>query len=1522
MAVRYRALGQEYSDDEDYVSSSSLSPTQAWTSTSNSNSTATATSESKCVTGPRMQAMAIASPTSSSSTYMTQHTFTPLSMAGSDYSLSENTEEEGIGDGGVDGAGGVVGLGSDRGTGPGSAQHKVGDLQSLAGSATAPPTTALAPRRATIVNAMVQSFEALSSAQTARTKAGKGYDLTIPTKNANGLNNNNGDRGVGLLSPPLSSNPPSPARPQSQSQPAQEELGGGGGAAKGNNTRNSAFPRSAQTLGSPTRPGRAAWNTNSSPPTGLRRDTDTTIIRPSPTPAPAPTPQPHPHPHPPPADRRTQPLSPLAPLSPPSTAPTQSRSVRTSSTASLTINHPTPDVNKRSISGVFLGNIAALEATAERLSMTSSIEDAIRDEHNELKRSDSRRSSILQASSPNSRNASGSLDSPSFAGHAQLSVTSRQSSIVSINNAARFGGYSPGGYIMSPRHSLSAASARLRLTTGDLQSPDAAPIDSPWRSEAGTGEDFPFVNRHGPGKSSTRSTASKLSLAQIAELDNPTGLTQEAFDAADRAAAAGETIPDDDDTIRATAHQHIEDCFAGQMDDVDLETPEEGTQASQPMLDNDYMDQPPARLQLHQPGEHHYGQYHEDERPATSGSGATFEQAQMAFGDFDGVHCDPEADSVPPSQGLDSQAGQEPPQTQKPRSPLKPRPKSYFDPSTGQQMLFYPAPVPAMLNLPPKLSKKPKAAARNIRRSQVLSAMPEVARDSRVWLPDPTEGLRGSQDNLPFMTGALGHDLGSAPPNPDTTPQLPQGDGVGLPPADPAHARHPSETSTIHPLPPRQQEREFRRPQRLTDTDKRKSRATMSELPAQLRASAFFDLPSTTPNVELKGGSAMATLDSILDASATAPVSAFIDHAFAGKLGSEVYGRERKKKTKKPAPRPEGLDGQDGEAVREFGLPADKTIVAKKSSNSLLEPTPVPKKRASYMSLLGGRRAKDDDDDFDDGRTTLGRPAARRASASSREDASPRADQGPFSPNHLEPDSDESPDDEEDDEERDEDNLGYHGPPTTLLAELQLRKQQNKLRTRATMDAYPHGMHSTLLQLDAVAELERKARKGKRVNLAWEDPKANPDHLDEVDDEDVPLGMLFVAKAAGAANGGNAANSEMNRPLGLMERREMEDNEPLSRRRDRIQGRSSDQLPISLTMMQKRITGLTLAGALGAGRSQSRLALPLQSTAGSSAGSVAGGAVDELEGETLAARRARLAAENPLPRARPVSGLFSSELLSQFGGDDERPDSADKGKSKLDSPTSTGDKENAPPTNAVPEEEETLGQRRRRLQAEREAREREMGNAARTGSNLGLAPAPAPAPAPDAQRLVRTLSMADVLGAHPFDTAQGAIDPREAERLRREAELARAQRESEAKMAAVRAQMPANLGTPIHGARNGGYMAGRFNDGWGGNQAIPSPGYAGGGMPQQQQLPQQPMMAPAVQAGGFNTNAYNYNTAATAGVGVYGPVVTGPAYGMNPSAMNLNAAAYGAYAAMGMPVPNTPQAHADMVERWRRSVMP
>ncbi len=263
-------------------------------------------------------------------------------------------------------------------------------------------------------------------------------------------------------------------------------------------------------------------------------------------------------------------------------------------------------------------------------------------------------------------------------------------------------------------------------------------------------EEFPFLSRHGPGKGSVRSVMSgKLSLAEIAEIEPPSSLTQEALDEADRAAAAGED-PEDDDTIRAIAHQHIEAQFASGLHEATSPPAE----AWQPMLDHEVR-AAPGRLRLHQPDQPRHYVLDEDmsERPTTAGSEATFE-ARMAFGDFDGVHCDPEIDDLADAP---QQVYQEfPPQPTPPQAPRErpaPRPTSYFDPMTGQQMLFYPARVPAMLNLPPKLSKKAKAPSQTVRRSKILSAMPEASREARSWLPDPLEGIGG--DTTDFMPEGL-----------------------------------------------------------------------------------------------------------------------------------------------------------------------------------------------------------------------------------------------------------------------------------------------------------------------------------------------------------------------------------------------------------------------------------------------------------------------------------------------------------------------------------------------------------------------------------------------------------------------------------------------------------------------------------------------------------------------------------------------------------------------------------------------
>ncbi|KAH8881193.1 hypothetical protein GQ53DRAFT_735633 [Thozetella sp. PMI_491] len=1177
--------------------------------------------------------------------------------------------------------------------------------------------------------------------------------------------------------------------------------------------------------------------------------------------------------------------------------------VRKISNASVTIRHPAPDLNPRS--GAYLGNIAALEATAERFSMTSSIEDAIRDAHDELKRSDSRRSSLLHANSTHANSVANvtrrraGTDASSTSSQLHPLPLSRQSSIVGTNNAARHGGYSPAGYVMSPANSFSNRSTRLRSGSkaSSLGQPSAliANMNSTAMSpDAGNrGEDFPFLSRHGPGKGSVRSVMSgKLSLAEIAEIEPPTSLTQDALDEADRAAAIGED-PEDDDTIRASAHQHIESQFAAEFDDQ--ETPPADTFS--PMLDGDLAAGPAPRLQLHQPDQStRYGHYdQEPERPATAESGATFE-ARMAFGDFDGVHCDPEAIlfAEPPA------AEYLPPEPAPRRRPEPPaaRPTSYFDHSTGQQMLYYPARVPAMLNLPPKLSKKDgRLLGQQMRRSRVMSAMPEASRGSRSWLPDPLEGIERTYSSEspgfheePLPQPAAPVSLGL----PEDTPQLP---GLDFGEKPPLHRSQPSDTGTIVPV-VQEPEREYRRPPRLTDVEKRQSRMTnLGNLPPQLRASAFFDLPSEAPKIEMKEGSAMATLDSILDASAAAPVSAFTDHVFAGKLGEEVYGAEKKTKKKKTKPANLAANGRVEEAEPSPPLPSPgpRKLVKRNPSSELLNVAAgEPKKRSSVFNLLGGSRAADEDD--------------RRSAIGANDHSSPENEQEPFSPNQLAPDEDEEVDEEEESEEEEE-APGYQGQPTTLLAELQLRKQQQKLRTRPN----PNGLHTTLLELDAVHEIERKTRTKKKVNLAWEDPAINPGP-EEDDDEDVPLAMLTTARATGhdrSTMDVSAFMAEVNRPLGLMERRDMEENEPLSRRRDRLQGKQAGPVPVYLSDVQKRMSTLTVTptiAALGSSgnlhaRSQSRLTLPLQDEDPDADNT----SEPDVAGETLAERKARLAAENPLPRARPVSGMFSSELLGQFAEPEEPPaDPKAKGKG------AGRGKENAPPGNEVPEESETLGQRRRRLQMEREARQLEIGPGVGPASGANASQIRAvSANTMDANRLSKRMSMADMLGAHPFDQPQGRVDPREMERLRREAEAVRVQRDQEVKMAMLRTQMPNTLNNPTFGARNGGYMGGRFNDGLGGGAragAGVSLGYGNAsGWPQPQQAVG---MGMGMTQGGYGGGYY-------AVPGVAGNQMNGAMYGGVP---NPGYAPYGmGMGMMASPAQQTGQ--VDRVERWRQSVM-
>lgn len=956
--------------------------------------------------------------------------------------------------------------------------------------------------------------------------------------------------------------------------------------------------------------------------------------------------------------------------------------IRTASTKSVSLRHPTPDLNTRSIS--YASNIAQLEATAERLSLTSSIEDAIRDLHEEQKRNDSRRSSILAASI-------GSI--PEVDEHIPFALqTSGASSIREANSAARQGGYSPAAFVLSASNSPHPNSARLRSGSNPLSRPDS--------------ESENLLSRHGPGKSSVRSVRSiKLTLTHIDEME-PTTLTPAAMDAADKLPK----VPDEDETLRIP--------YAG---DHDL-TPNTRPYGNPDTMD--YWDQAVADAQRE-------SEYNTHGSPTRAESTGTNEQAERAFADFDGAHCSPDADfeDVPfrnpnagaqPSHPGPRTSGDHPDHS-RPALPrhlvgTTERPKSYLDPETGNTMLYYPARVPMMLNLPGKLSKKPKPGVKNVRRSQVISAMPEANRAS--WLPEyQPEPLD------PF---------GSAP-DPSTSQAQPEKrpeHGPELPVPDQSEAQ---------PQPLAYGEKRKSR-MSVFDTNNRKSQVPDLEgLPPQLRASAYFDLPPESVNVELKDGSAMATLDSILDASAKAPVSAFTDHVFAGSLGTEVYGVENRRKS--------------------------HLKKASNASTNVLE----PKKRSSFLQLR--KHSSHHSDSKGGDRHDTDEKAGSSKNAVNEEEENQRRSGSIDGGSAQEKDGDE-----------DEEFL-FNGPPTTLLAELQMRKQQQKLRTRPTVQAYPHGLHSTLLELDTVAEIERKARLGKKVNLAWETPSANG--AEESEDEDTPLGLLMARREH---ENDMSALADLHRPLGLMEQKAIEENEPLSRRRDRLQGRDN------ATMQRSNLP--TLNPFFTMSRGATRAPSPRRQ---------AQAPEDENENETLGERMRRLRGsedgDNPLPRARPVSAAFSVELLNQLGDtfkDEEEEDAKGKGKQ--------GGK--------PPEEEETLGQRRRRLQAEREARDHEMGP-----RSAPLQQQPLPGQRPP--------SMADVLAA---THARSLLNDPRAERDRaRQQEAAQYRSDQDLKLAAFRSQLPANLSTPNLTATSG-FMAGGLGLGSGRPRTGVPTGAAGIGM--------------------------------------------------------------------------------------------
>lgn len=885
------------------------------------------------------------------------------------------------------------------------------------------------------------------------------------------------------------------------------------------------------------------------------------------------------------------------------------------SSGPLPLRHPTPDL--QSLQGAYVKNVERLEQSAERLSMSSDIGEELRKLKMEQRRSESRRSSILgQIEERDVLPSVGRQASHSYGSHAS-------GSIVSTNNFARLGGFSPTAYFPSPRGSIRSATMS-----------------------------------HSSNKCRSGSQGSRL--AQISTSREPKPLESMRFE----------------DSVTAISPTDLSPKALRIMNDGGLS----GVEIPRPLNIT------PHKQQDAQNGS--------PVRPATAASIEMHQQGTDLFDDFDGVHIPPGVESPSAIDGGIQEESVTLPQ----EIPI--RPNSYMEPPPGENLIYYPAPVPMMLNLPQRLSKLPNGPQRDKRRSEFLGGLPANARQSAAWLPNVLEGG-------------------------DDEDQIVEDDAT-------------------------------------TPLKKRSTRQNLADLPPQLRASVFFDYPAARQDVRVKGESAVATLDSILDASAFAPVSAFTDHPIAGHIGAEVYGKSPfvGRASKKP--------------MEQTANRKSSKLVKKRNSGSDLPQDPKMRNSSSFsLGTQSGRRNSG-------GRLVSDPISIREAGAATlqTEETQLRHWESEH-PHNMDEDSADRDDEFHDVQGgpagRGEigDNTGfeqYDRQPTTLLAELHLRKQQQKQRNRTAATAFPDGMRSTLLELDAVAHVQRQSRKQKHVTLAWEDPGVEHPGVENQDDEDVPLGMLFPQGKLGLHD--RVGRLDEDRPLGLIAKREMEDNEPLSHRRARLRGETSVQ---HNTIIDQRASMYTLdIPGLNDGIEQ-------QETV-------------EVEGETLAQRRQRLR-QSTAP-ARPLSGNFAKELMSQFGNL---------------SRTDLEPMPNAVVNKTVDPEEETLGERRKRIQAEREATARNVSGTSADATTLK-------------PHLLQRRSMADLLQVHPVANPRAVSGGHQTQWTQDQ------QRASNNYMA----------------------MASRIGMLDPGNQASAGPINGGYGMPY---MPQQPTMGP-----GFCPNPMIYNT--------------------------------------------------------------
>ncbi|PSK36030.1 hypothetical protein B9Z65_5845 [Elsinoe australis] len=948
--------------------------------------------------------------------------------------------------------------------------------------------------------------------------------------------------------------------------------------------------------------------------------------------------------------------------------------MRTASTEHVDIRHPTPDLTVLP-EGTISRNVERLEQSAEELSQGGSdIGDEIRKLQEEQRRSDSRRSSLNSRDSRQNIQQNNTVDTRSRG----ASTSSYSNSIVDLNREARWGGYSPQGYIGSPAQSINSGSwsqAVLHRSTSNAMSTstrpepvqEGRPLDSPLASPI-----------------SAARQASHSSLSRSVSIQNSIQPSRRGSQASKRSSVGSVGSFGSPRGSRKSDEFHEAD-----ETQVPVEESEEVNAETKESEDKENMPQ-------------YASSQHGSERPSMPerpGSSDTFRQANILFSDFDGVHFSPTNEEFVELDGYGNEvrripleeAGQELLQHQE---MLASRPQVTFaHPPPRDSMVYYPAPVPRMLNLPKRLSMQPSPGLVAQRKSQVMMQSSKPARKSVHQIGEfgfEREENRKSQ----------------------LQPELELEEGVD---DRPASARSASPTRPASPPKPKMQSRA--------------SMATLANmptnLPPQLRASLFFDAPSASQPVNIQSESAVATLDSILQASAYAPVSVFTDHPFAGRVGNEIYGREKPRAKRNTMSNPLIADARNSKKVLEEAKPQPvrrRSVVGLLTGNNDdSEDKPKLARRSSVMSML----------------TDLGNPEGKklqkrnsRMSLNSENMLGNESTSRPISPapsrpfdhaevEDYEEEEVEGEDGEElDEDEDDEDNGPVFAQPTTLLAELQLRKAQQKSRNRTAATAFPNGMHSTLLQLDAVAQIESQKRKHHKVALAWEDPSVSAKQNEEVD-EDVPLAVLYPTK--NGLRHKKPGESDWDRPIGLIEKRQLEDNEPLSARRNRMLG-INPKAANRLAPGNSNLSSPKNVSAPGSSRGE-----PSPAYSHSINNQENRPQNEDEDDLPLAERRRRLQQKAALDAAlgdvtKDNKSTFEADMLSVLGG----PAAAAAETKSTDKPTEP--------------EEETLGQRRARLQRE----------ALQAG-------AAAPA-STDRPPLKQSMSLANLLSHVPLDPSKDRAD--------------------------------------------------------------------------------------------------------------------------------------------------------------------